>query len=286
MTQSLPWSPSRSTRWRTCPRQFLYRDVLNVEPAQFAAPRNLRGSVIHAGMEGALRAVSNGQHRGARTMALFIPEAQEAMREHPLAAELSEMDLIDCMRVVSTALAGLDVPNPGSILGVEYPFSFVYNGMPIKGIMDLILRTGAYSIRVIDWKSGKIPERAESLEGNTALGVYSVAAMRAFPWAKVIEVGLHSIPHDQSTQLVITREMQELVLERLASDYHASAAARARLRPDTIDVEFPAKVGDHCTSCVFRSYCPKFARSNPPVRPGVDVEAERDRMTARIALSG
>ena len=286
MSTPLVWSPSRSTRWRTCRRQFLLKDLLAAEPAQHAARRNLRGNVMHAGMEAALRTVAAGKYRHATSMAAFFGEAETAMREHPSAAELPAADLADCVGIVYAALTGLGVPAPGSILGVEMPFTFVHHGMPVKGIIDLALRTGPVSARVIDWKSGRIPERSEQLEGNTALGVYSVAAMRAFPWARTIEVCLHSIPRAQSVQLVITREMQELVLERLAGDFHAAESARARLAPESVDDLFPASTGDHCTSCVFRSYCPEFRDSSPPVRPGVDVDAERERLAARIALTG
>lgn len=286
MSEPLTWSPARSWRWRTCPRQFLLRDVVNAEPAQFEARRLLRGSVIHAGMEGAIQAVAAGKHREARSLFDFLAEAQEAMEAHPAAAELSTAELADCFRVVSSALAVLEVPLPGSIIGVEFPFSLRHNGMVINGQIDLVLRTGPCSLRVLDWKTGKIPERAEAIEGHTALGIYSIAALQAWPWARTVEVGLYSVPQNRSVNLIVTRAMQEMVLDRLARDFHAAHHAKARLSPETVDEVFPARSGEHCTSCAFRSYCPLFAESALPVRPGVDVTAERERIATRISLSG
>lgn len=286
MSEPLTWSPARSARWRACPRQFLLKDVVVAAPAQFDARRVLRGQVIHAGMEGAIRAVSHGKHRNARSLFDFLAEAQETMEAHPAAADMSVPDFAECLRVVSSALAVLEVPLPGSIIGVEFPFSLRHNGMTVNGAIDLVLRTGPYSLRVLDWKTGKIPDRAEAIEGHTALGVYSIAALRAWPWARTVEVGLYSVPQNRSVNLVVTRSMQEMVLNRLSRDFHAAHHARARLSPETLDEVFPARSGEHCTSCVFRSYCPEFADSTPPVRPGVDVDAERERIATRISLSG
>jgi RecB family exonuclease len=286
MSEPLTWSPSRSWRWRTCPRQFFLRDVAQATPAQFDARRIVRGKVIHAGMEGAIRAVSNGKHRQARTLFDFLAEAQEAMGAHPAAARLPASEFADCLRVVAAALAVLDVPVPGSIIGVEMPFILRHNGIVINGAIDLALRTGPTSIRVLDWKSGKVPERSEAIEGHTALGIYSIAALQVWPWARMIEVGLYSVSQNRSVNLVVTRAMQEMVLERLSRDFHAAHHAKARLSPETFDETFPAKSGDHCTSCVFRSYCPQFAGVQLPTRPEVDVAAERERIATRISLSG
>jgi putative RecB family exonuclease len=283
---TMSWSPARSTAWRTCPRQFLYRDVLQAAPAQFEAPRRQRGRVMHAGMEGAFRALYGGKHRGALTMAWYIGEAHDAMREHADAALLAPAELADCLQIVANLLAALEVPNAGSILGIEYPFSFVHKGIPINGIMDLALRTGPKSLRVVDWKSGRITSRTEQLEGNVALATYSIAAGRIWPWAEEIEVGLHSMRYNESTFLVVTRELQELALARVVGDFHAAESARHNLDPLTLEDVFPTKPGEHCSGCLFRSYCPLFAESNPPVRPGVDVEAERARLEARISLAG
>jgi len=286
MTDALTWSPSRSRRWRECPRQFLFNDVLGAPPAQPDPPHFLRGSLIHAGMEGAIRAVAAGKHRHARTLAGFLDEANDAMRAHPAAAQLPEPTVADCHRVLADAMAGLGVPMPASIIGVEWKFVLRHNGIMINGAIDLVLRTGPASLRVLDWKSGKIPERSEAIEGHTALGIYSIAAMRAWRWASAIEVGLYSIPHDQSVNLIVTRAMQELVLDRVSRDYHAAQHARALLSPESVDEAFPTRSGDHCGSCRFRSYCPLFGGSALPVRPGVDVEKEREHIARKITLSG
>lgn len=242
--------------------------------------------MIHAGMEGAIRAVSHGRHREARSLFEFLGEAQDAMRAHPDADRMSIPDIADCARIVASALAVLEVPAPGSIIGVEFPFSFRHNGILIDGVIDLALRTGPTSLRVLDWKTGKIPDRSEAIEGHTALGVYSIAAMRAWPWARSVEAGLYSVPHNKSVNLVVTRAMQEMILDRLVRDYHAAHHAKARLSPETVDEVFPTRAGEHCTSCVFRSYCPEFADSGPPTRPGLDVAAEQRRIAMRISLSG
>lgn len=283
---TMTWSPARSTMWRTCPRQFLYRNVLDAIPAQYEATNRQRGRVMHAGMEAAFRTLANGKHRGALTMAWYIGEAHEAMRAHADAELLSMSDLADCLKIVSTQLAQLDVPTPGSILGIECPFSFVHKGIPVNGVIDLVRRTGPKSLRITDWKSGHIATRTEQLEGNTALLIYSIAAAQAWHWAEEIEVGLHSMRYGDTCYFTVTREMQELALSRLVRDYDAAEAARSRLGRHVTENEFPARPGDHCQGCVFRSYCPLFAKSNPPVRPGVDVEAERERLKARISLAG
>lgn len=283
---TMSWSAARSASWRTCPRQFLFRDVLRAEPAQHENGRRPRGRVMHAGMEAAFRTLATGKHRHALTMAWYISEAHEAMRAHPDAEALSVADLAECLQIVSNVLATLDVPYAGSVLGIEYPFSFVHKGIPVNGTIDLAMRTGPTSLRITDWKSGRIATRTEQLEGNTALMIYSIAAARAWRWAKEIEVGLHSMRYGQANYLTVTREMQELTLVRLARDYHAAEAARNHLDPLTLNDVFPTKPGEHCSACVFRSYCPLFAKSSPPVRPGVDVDAERARLEAQISLAG
>lgn len=216
-------------------------------------------------------------------MIAFLDEALDAMNEHPAIERLSMPDMADCARVVSSALAVLDVPLPASIIGIEFPFSFHHNGIVIDGVIDLALRTGPHSVRVLDWKTGKVPDRTEAIEGHTALGVYSVAALQAWPWARTIDACLYSVPKRKSVNLVVSRAMQELVLSRITADFHAAHHAKALLSPENVDETFPARSGDHCMTCVFRSYCPIFADSDLPVRPGLDVLAERDRIAARIS---
>jgi RecB family exonuclease len=286
VSELLSWSPARSQRWRACRRQFLFKDLLDAAPAQHDAQRLLRGRVMHAGMEAAIRAVSHGKRRGARMFDAFIDDAQEAMRAHPAADQLSAADLADCVRVLHDALRLLRVPLPASIIGVEHPFSFHYQGVLLEGVIDLVLRTGPTSLRVIDWKSGKIPDRAEAIEGHSALMLYAVATLRCWRWAETVEVGLYSFKYRRSIQLTASDSMRDLVLARLVRDYHAAQFARVRLTSTKVDEVFPASPGDHCDSCVFRSYCPVFAGAQLPTRPGVDVDAERDRIDAMIELSG
>lgn len=285
MSESPSWSPSRSSRWRACPRQFLLRDVLDAPPTQHTAKHLLRGRVMHAGLEAAIRVVASGRRRDARTMAAFTDEAYDAMRDSPAATDLSTADLADCLRIVGAALTTLQVPLAGAIIGVEHPFSLRHGQILIEGVMDLVLRTGPDSLRIIDWKSGDIPRRAEEIEGHTALNVYSVAASRCWPWAKTIEVGLHSISRNRSVNLIATPDMQEMALARLVQDHHAARYARERLTAKNVNSLFPARSGDHCQSCEHRSYCPLFADSAPPVRAGVDVDTERQRVATKIFLA-
>lgn len=290
------WSPTRSWRWQACPRQFLLKDVLNAKPAQPDAPRVLRGQLMHAGMEGAMRAardeVTITNFPNLPDMSVFFGDAQRAMTAHRAWPFLvSDADMADCSRIVHDCLSRLEVPPPSSILGVEQSFSFCHQALRhdgvidlrIEGTVDLALRTGANSLRVIDWKTGSIPDRPELIEGRIALNVYSIAAMLLWPWATTVQVSLFSIPRGHSVNLVVTRETQAMALDRIAQDFQAAHEAMAALAPDTVDADFPTRSGDACISCVFRSYCPEFAQVALSVRRGVDVDAERNRIEAAIS---
>lgn len=259
----------------------LLRDVLHLAAAQPDPPSRRCGRVIHAGLEAAYRTASQERDHVAGQMLRFFEVAIEAMRAHPDAATLTEADWSRSVADVRRTLAKLPVPHPAAILGVELPFTLVTpRGVELRGIFDLVLRIGQAKIHIRDWKSGQLSANYHAPTTSLQAGVYHWAASQLFPWAKSISVGLLS-----------TRALDEIVqeLETTTADVLTASVerdaieaydAQARLPSSTIDLLYPPSPGEHCGGCGHRSYCPVFAGADLPVRDGVDLAAERARLTS------
>lgn len=282
------WSVSQSAAWQ-CPRQWWLRHVAQAMPAQPDAPNRARGRAMHAAIERAYITAIGDPSRGGYMIKYIAAAAAVLWETWGYQQRADEYNT--AVSQLSDLFLTLPVPAPHAILGIERQVSLThtdeFGSYKINCVMDLVLRTGATSAHIRDWKSGRIED---DLSRNVQLAIYDLAARTAWPWLTTITVGLYSIRENRETPPVELDPRDRLVsLEQLlrdASDAHATLDEVRRGERSGAEA-FPPVPGDRCASCVFRSYCPQFENAVLPLRAGVsaqDVAAQQRKLAHRLEL--
>lgn len=263
-------SPSKKRMWGTCRLQWWFNYVAralvpNVEPWHL-----VRGTAAHAGLAAAYRlaAVEAGLPPLGRRMSHYEDAALDAYTAALTPPYANRTDRIEAAGVLIELLATLPVPAPRAIVGVEQPFRLETPGGVIEGVIDLALRTGPRSLHIRDWKWSHTPEPEDSDQGAT----YVIAAPTLWEWAETITIGFYSIKNRTERPVELDPQVRQLRLEQLEySGLEMSEAIELAAQPGTTAAEvFPAKLGEHCASCLFRAYCPAYG--GPPSALTFDVE--------------
>lgn len=258
---TITWSPTKVLRYRTCPRQWA---LVEAQPRgrrsefdlDLALPLKL-GIIEHSAMQAAYEVARDGlrPYRPGEFMAVYSDAALDALdtaldgfglAEAPEAAQLEEE--------VLAVLDRLPRPHPSAVLGVERQLDDVIDGVPFINVLDLILRTGATSLHLRDWKRRNIKDLPKTLEllDDPQMCSYRSAVARHFPWATRVTVGLYS--------LISNREVwAELPLTRAMGTMAGEVATTRKAESDTLCR--PTPNGSNCQRCPVKPQCPVWTES-------------------------
>lgn len=251
------WSATKISTWRACPRQFDQRYNQPRSPEGLRLPGSSTakrmGIVAHAGMQAAYEAAAYapGFHH-TQTMERFVGEAVVAVRRHsdlaPTLLTDTEGAQVECE--VVEALMALPAPHPTSVLGVEHELTgFSPAGRALEGRIDLILRTGPYSLHIRDWKRTSLANlpSADELASGDQLPFYRYLVGLHYPWVRRVTIGLYSLTSraEVSAEIDGPRAWEAL----RACDVLAEQAEQATSFP-------PRPHPDHCPRCPARGDCP------------------------------
>lgn len=263
------WSPSAIILARSCRLAWWLRYAdpdrpkARGEAAPAETPRVL-GVIAHTGLSAAYGALCDDPEHfvAGATMARYLDLALDAIADAWTVAGLPRHSAgrVRVLTEVETALKSLPRPHPLAVLSVERKLSMTGpSGTPFTTIPDLVLRTGADSAHVRDWKRTAVSSlgRPADLLEDDQLAPYVVAVAQRWPWVRRVSVGLFSVTSNR-----------EVVLEDFPVD---TALERVRGQEVTAyEVEhaldsgggFPATPdGSNCTRCDGRARCPVW---NPP----------------------
>lgn len=271
----MEWSPTRSAAWRACRLAYWLKYIAHAAPSQWVDGARMHGRLVHAGIAQAYEAACELAASPGDTMAAYAPYAVEAVTSHSDDSGL----LTDRRRAVAIGeidalLAILPAPAPSEILGVERPFTFQARGVTFRVIVDLLLRTGPHAVHIRDWKTGVLPD---SITLNPQLGTYNAAVGALLTWVHTITVGLYNTRRHEELAGSFTQETTNHILGRLLEHHRAATQVASAVESGDLSAvdAYPPTAGSSCSSCVFRSYCPLFARADLPVRDAEQVARTR-----------
>ncbi len=129
------------------------------------------------------------------------------------------------------------------VLETERRFELQVGSAKLTGRVDRIDRTGAETVAIVDYKTGK-PRSQEDADESLQLSLYALAAREAFG-KRADRLIFHNL--ENNTAVCTTRSDGELEAEKLRVGKVAEGIARG---------EFPANPKYHCAFCPYRNLCP------------------------------
>ncbi|MFI5098665.1 MAG: RecB family exonuclease, partial [Candidatus Acidiferrales bacterium] len=135
-----------------------------------------------------------------------------------------------------------NVPLP-EVLETERRFELQVGSTKLAGRVDRIDRTGAETVAIVDYKTGK-PKSQEDADESLQLSLYALAAREAFG-KRADRLIFHNL--ENNTAVCTTRNDGELEAAKLRVRKVAEGIAQG---------EFPPNPKYHCAFCPYRNLCP------------------------------
>ncbi len=251
-------SPSRAQDFMTCPLLYRFRAIDRLpEPPSVAA---VRGTLVHAVLEHLFdRPAPERTYDTARTL---LPAAWRAMvDEEPGIAAVVDGDEEEFLRTAEPLLIGyFELEDPRRLDPAEREFEVtteLSDGVTLRGFIDRLDIAPDGSIRVVDYKTGRVPNQGFENKALFQMKVYALLIWR--------------------TRGVVPRLLQLMYLgtpdviryEPDVDDLLATERTLLALR-DAITLaeetgDFRPKTSRLCDFCAHRALCPAWGGTPPPL---------------------
>lgn len=257
-------SPSRASDFTSCPLLYRFRtiDQLPEPPSEAAA----RGTVVHKVLEDLFDLPA--PERTPRQARSMVEQAWEDVRSlDPALATLftsetegAEEDWLESCRQVLRRY--FDLEDPRRLEPAErehYVEALLDSKLLLRGFIDRVDVAADGRIRVVDYKSGRVPSEAYEAKALFQLKFYALVIWRT---RGVVPAMLQLIYLGSGDILRYVPDEADL----LATERKAEAIWRAiRTAQETGD--WQPNPGRLCGWCAHKSLCPAFGGTPPPLPP-------------------
>ena len=270
-------SPSRAADFMTCPLLYRFRVIDRIpEPP---TPATARGTLVHAVLERLFdRPAASRTPAAAREM--LVPEWERLAEADPelgaLFSDDSERSV--WLREASAALDGyFTLEDPRRLEPAErecYVETELDSGLKLRGYIDRLDMTPAGDIRIVDYKTGKVPREAYEASALFQMKFYALVIWRVrgviprmLQLMYVADGELLRYAPDEADLRATQRKLEALwqAIER------ARAAGDWRPRP-----------GKLCDWCRHKALCPEFGGTPPPLPDRAPVTPEDTEITISV----
>ena len=242
---ALRWHSVSSTRQNEeCPRKYWFAYVERVQVDRLVPDAWRFGTVVHAGLEAAYRALGAGESLG-QIVTCSSERTRASWSEEQMAADPGALDRAVAI-VERAARRAVEETTPADVLGVEHRFiGHTASGRRVIGFADLCLRAGPETVEIRDHKVTSHARSDDELRSDYQLAIYAWLAREEWPWATRV-VGSHHYPTLDRIERV---ELAPADVEQAAEHFEATA------RTADEDEVYLATPGDHCEWCVYSELC-------------------------------
>jgi putative RecB family exonuclease len=255
-------SPSRAADFMTCPLLYRFRVIDRLpEPP---TPATARGTLVHAVLERLFdRPAADRTPRAAREM--LVPEWDRLSAADPGLAALfpDDAERAVWLRDATAALDGyFTLEDPRRLEPAErecYVETELESGLRLRGYIDRLDMTAAGDIRIVDYKTGRVPREAYEASALFQMKFYALVIWRL---RGVIPRMLQLMYLSDGEVLRYSPDETDLraTQRKLEALWQAIEKARAtgdwRARPSRL-----------CDWCRHKALCPEFGGTLPPL-PG------------------
>ena len=253
---TLALSPSRAGDYQQCPLMYRLKAIDKIpEPKTI---HQVRGSLVHAVLEEMFT-----WPRDQRTYPAAVKELRPAwarLQELELACAEpveDEMQLLIDARALLKGYFHMEGPERFDPHAQEMRVESVLpNGVPVRGFIDRVDIADSGEVRVVDYKTGKMPPPRFADSALFQMRFYALVYWRLF---NVIPAQLKLMYLKVMDSMVIQPSREELeYFERDLGDLWANIVA------DGKEGTFKPKTSKLCGWCSFQSLCPEYGGTPPP----------------------
>jgi putative RecB family exonuclease len=244
----------------TCPLLYRFRVIDRIpEPP---TPATARGTLVHAVLERLFdRPAASRTPAAAREM--LVPEWERLAEADPdlgaLFSDDSERSV--WLREASAALDGyFTLEDPRRLEPAErewYVETELDSGLKLRGYIDRLDMTPAGDIRIVDYKTGKVPREAYEASALFQMKFYALVIWRV---RGVIPRMLQLMYVADGELLRYSPDEADLRATQRKLEALWQAIERARANGD-----WRARPGKLCDWCRHKSLCPEFGGTPPPL---------------------
>ncbi len=242
-------SPSRLSDFQACPRRYQHASVDRIpQPATYATAK---GRLVHYVFEQLFLLAH--EDRTIRRAHGFVAAAVDAVLTEDVRADLGLDEALLARMLSETAAViegyfSMEDPTAVDSEGVELRIGVDVNGAPLYGILDRLDRDEDGTLTIVDYKTGKLPNRNYDSQTFANTELYA-ALCEAHLGERPQRIRLMYVAHGHA----IERSVSELVVKARAD---AAAKAWQRITRYYDDGEFPATPSANaCRFCSFKDLC-------------------------------
>lgn len=248
----LALSPSRASDYQQCPLKYRYRAIDKLPEPKTVA--QVRGTLVHACLEDV-----HGWPREQRTYPAAVKRlkpnwADLCQRDPELTKLVPDEELLGFLTECRSLLRGyFEMENPqgfDSDAIEQYVDTVLPNGVPVRGFIDRVDKAPTGEVRVVDYKTGKMPSPRYADEAMFQMRFYALVYWRLFD----------IIPHQLRLMYLKVVDSMYLSPSREELEYFERDLGElwAKIEGDGTAGTFRPKKGPLCNWCHFQDHCPEF----------------------------
>ena len=167
--------------YKECPKQFWYKEVLNILPQKQDAPAMTKGGLFHKIVEESAKKQLEG--KGPDEYKTLVKEldnkwGSEASRAYLYQPITKEEQDKESLKPALESFAEWSKANPNKVVALEHKFRISIGGFQWRGKIDRVELTPNGDLVIIDYKTGGKNKRVTKVNESIQLNVY-VMAVRA-----------------------------------------------------------------------------------------------------------
>jgi putative RecB family exonuclease len=253
-------SPSRAADFMTCPLLYRFRVIDKIpEPP---TPATARGTLVHAVLERLFDRPA-GERTPAAALDMLVPEWERLAEADAGLAELFSDDS-ERARFVAEAAAALDgyftLEDPRRLEPAQrewYVEAELDSGLRLRGYIDRLDMTKAGDIRIVDYKTGRVPREAYEASALFQMKFYALVIWRL---QGVIPRMLQLMYLSDGEVLRYSPDEADLRATQRKVEALWQAIERARVSGD-----WRPRPSRLCDWCRHKALCPEFGGTLPPL---------------------
>lgn len=242
-------SPSRLADFQACPRRYQHASIDRIpQPATYATAK---GRFVHFVFEQLF--LLPPVERTIERARDFVAPAVDAVLSDDVRVDIAldeEMlaRLLEETEAIIVNYFAMEDPRTVTSEGVELRIGVDVNGAPLYGILDRLDRAEDGSLTIVDYKTGKLPNRNYDSQTFANTELYA-ALCEAHLGERPQRIRLMYVAHAHA----IERSVSDLVTRARAE---SAAKAWQRITRYYDDGEFPATPSSNaCRFCAFKDLC-------------------------------